>query len=863
MSETKNFEESVALRFQLFNGMFTGLPFDSVRATGITLPLFVEYIRNALADGVDPDRIIHTFFQEHRKITSEHEVVQELSRILQFVERQVVLFDAIEDAAFLETHDMHDAGSLKHLHQKVQDRDARVAYAQFLEEFSLRVVLTAHPTQFYTNEVLGILTDLYNALKNNEVIAIREYLMQLGQTPFRNRDKPTPLEEAAGLMWILEHVMYSVVPAINEDIFSPVCDPLADEWRPVVELGFWPGGDRDGNPYVNSAVTLEVARMLRNSVLTCYLEDVSALQRRLTFPTVTEVLKRMESRLRSMVQECSIGVVDTDSYAKPDDLLTDITVIHRAIAEKHQGLFIKLVEQLYTRVRSFGFHFATLDIRQDSRVHAACVKEIWRFIHKHEPALPTDPERIIQYLQQQPRERVRQWAAQLSEELTARDEVTLADCISTILVIEEIQKENGEFGCHRYIISNTRCAEDVLNVWLIAAFGGLNQAHLPLDITPLFETIPDLHASQTIMSDLYHNRLYRDHVRQRGDRQVIMLGFSDGTKDGGYVTANWEIYKAKEQLSATTTAAGIRAEFFDGRGGPPARGGGNTHRFYRSLGKDIEGRTIQLTIQGQTITSLYGTEDSARYNLEKLVSAGIENSVFPDASILLTTPGRSIMEKVSEHSFHAYNALKEHPQFVSYLEEMTPLRHYGKAKIGSRPAKRGGKSGKTSLDALRAIPFVGSWGQVKQNVPGYFGFGTALAVLRAEGFDEDLRNLYKTNLFFQTLVENSMQSLAKTYFPLTKYQENDPDFGSFWRILHDEYQKTIQELLAVSGQSRLLTRDRNISESIKLRERMVLPAVVIQQYALQQLRMGNDEETYTQLVVKSLAASINAGRNVV
>ncbi len=863
MSESRKFEESVALRFQLFNGMFTGLPFPGVHSTGIILPLFIEYVRDSLANGAHPEHIIHTFFAERREIHSDEEVVQELSRILQFVERQVVLFDAIEDAAFLETHDIHGAGSLKHLQQKIRDTDKKIDYAQFLQDYSLRVVLTAHPTQFYTNEVLGILTDLYSALKENNVRAIRDYLMQLGQTPFRNRDKPTPLEEASGLMWILEHVMYSVVPIINEEIFSPIADPLEGTWRPVVELGFWPGGDRDGNPYVTAAVTAEVARMLKTAVANRYLEDVYALQRRLTFPDTTGILKQIEERLYALVHTDSRERIDTEGYDNPAELLNDLTKVHKKLRENHQSLFGNLVERLYTRVRSFGFHFATLDIRQDSRIHAACVAEIREFIGSCDSVISDDPEYLITYLQNQPQTQVQKWAAELTEYLIQQGKEVLADCISTIPVIAEIQRENGDSGCHRYIISNSGSVEDVLNVWLIAAFGGMNQQHLPLDITPLFETIPDLHAAQSVMSELFQNRLYREHVQHRGNRQVIMLGFSDGTKDGGYVTANWEIFKAKEQLTAITKAAGIRVEFFDGRGGPPARGGGNTHRFYRSLGKDIEGRTIQLTIQGQTITSLYGTEDSARYNMEQLVSAGIENSMFPDDSILLTEQGRNVMEAISESSSRAYQALKDHPQFVPYLEKMTPLRLYGKAKIGSRPTRREGKSEQSSFASLRAIPFVGAWGQVKQNIPGYFGFGTALSALREKGIGDELEQLYQNNLFFQTLVDNSMQSLAKTFFALTRYQQEDPEFGPFWHILHDEYQRSVHELLAVSKQSSLLAQEEKIRQSIRLREQMVLPAVVIQQYALQQLRSGNNEKTFSQLVVKSLAASINAGRNVV
>ncbi len=876
MDMLDRFQEHVGLKFQLYNGLFFSLPFSGVRSTGILVPLFIEHIRHALDAGEDPRGIVHTFFRDRQGLATEQEIIGELFRILRFVERQVVLFDAIEDAAFVHTHEMNGPGSLADVLTRVADEGASATYESFLDEFSVRVVLTAHPTQFYTREVLSILTDLSTALAGNDIGAIRELLLQMGQTRFRNQTKPTPLDEARGLMWILEHVMYQVVPGINRNLNT--ANP-----RSVLELGFWPGGDRDGNPFVTAEITRQVGEMLRSSVLLRYLEDVRQLRRRLTFPDVIDLMERMEHTLTATVYPFSGTTVAAgeglhcaepldERYHAPDQLLAELEAIRSIVNARHEGLFAQRIEAVQDAVRTFGFHFAVLDVRQDSRVHTACVREIVGFLQQQEPGhcpfqYPEEEQEYltatIRWLQDQPRETVESRARQLAADLRTRDAAVLADCIETIAAIRTIQERNGERGCHRYIISNTQRMENVLEVWLIAAFGGMQAVELPLDMVPLFETIPDLNAAQQIMTSLYENPLYNRHLHSRRKRQTIMLGFSDGTKDGGYVTANWEIYTAKERLSAVTRAHGFRANFFDGRGGPPARGGGNTHKFYRSLGPEIDSRSIQLTIQGQTITSLYGTPDSARYNLEQLVSAGIENGVFPENQHRLADDDRALMQSLSELAHQEYQKLKQHELFVPYLEQMTPLHFYGRTNIGSRPAKRGNGQ-QLTLDQLRAIPFVGAWSQMKQNIPGFYGFGAALQRLMEKSAGPAITNLYRRSLFFRTLVENSMQSLAKTCFPLTRYHLKDPQFGQFWSLLNDEYQRTVAALATVSGQDVPLAGEPDIRDSIQLRETMVLPSAVIQQYALAMIRETPENgEVYEKLILKSLAASINAGRNVV
>jgi phosphoenolpyruvate carboxylase len=345
-----------------------------------------------------------------------------------------------------------------------------------------------------------------------------------------------------------------------------------------------------------------------------------------------------------------------------------------------------------------------------------------------------------------------------------------------------------------------------------------------------------------------------------------MLGFSDGTKDGGYLMANWSIYKAKKELTAMSRKYGIQAIFFDGRGGPPARGGGKTHKFYASLGPKIENNEIQITVQGQTISSNFGTLDSCRYNLENLLSAGVTNQVFSKDKNELTIDEIAILDQLADLGHQKYLSFKNHPKFIPYLEQMS--KYYAKTNIGSRPSKRS-KSESLDFADLRAIPFVGSWSQLKQNVPGFFGVGTALKHFEDNGKWNEVQDLYDNSLFFKTLLENSMMSLAKSFFPLTAYMRKDPEFGDFWQIIYDEFLETKRLLLKIAGHKGLMENYPDGKASIDIREHIVLPLLTIQQYALLRINELNKEKnpdlnlikTYEKIVTRSLFGNTNASRN--
>ena len=848
------FNENVLSKYQIYNSVFMTLPFDTISNTGVLLPLFHELCKKGFQEGKNPTEIIGSFFDKYQEHPTEKEKIALLFQFIQYIERQVVLFDAIEDAAFPVVNNMDGIGTLRNSKEIAILGNKKEALKTHLEDFKVRIVLTAHPTQFYPGTVLGIITDLDKAIQKDDLLLIKKLLAQLGKTPFYKKSKPSPFDEAVSLIWYLENVFYDSISKIYNYIQNNIYDgnPMDNE---IIDLGFWPGGDRDGNPFVTTEITLNVAERLRQSILRSYYRDVRRLKRRFTFDGVQEILATIEKRLYKHVVR-SYGKLNFSQSI----LLEALAQARKIVVDKHQSLFIEELDDFINKIRIFGFHFATLDIRQDSRVHHQAFTQIVKDLQNIGDT--TFPEN---YTHLSEKEQIEILAVvKGSIDPKSLTDKTSVSTIESIYALKEIQLRNGERGANRYIISNNQTALNVMETFAMLNLCGFEN-ELPVDVIPLFETVEDLQNAAAVMRTLYTNRTYRYHLEKRKNKQTIMLGFSDGTKDGGYLMANWGIFKAKEALTKISRAFDIEVIFFDGRGGPPARGGGKTHQFYASLGPTIEDKEIQLTVQGQTISSNFGTKNSAQYNLEQLLSSGIKNDIFTKDQ--LNDENRKLIEDMAETSYRTYVDFKEHPQFLPYLEKMSTLKYYAKTNIGSRPSKRS-NSATLDFSALRAIPFVGSWSQLKQNVPGFFGVGTALKKYEDAGRFEEIIAFYNASDFFKTLLENSMMSLKKSFFELTAYMAEDAEFGEFWKLIHEEYKTTKRLLLKLTGHTELMENFPIGKASIEIREQIVLPLLTIQQFALKQIQElqateGNTAaiEVYEKMVMRSLFGNINASRN--
>jgi len=846
------FKNNVAIKFQLFNSLFISLPFHRIENTGVQLSLLLENCTEGYKRSESPQQIIETFFERYTTYDNEKDKNDLLFRFIHYVERQVVLFDALEDSAYKEVIDINGPGTLKNITSQVIQSSLQNRFIKKLKDFSVKLVLTAHPTQFYPGSVLGIINDLSKALKDNEISRVNMYLQQLAKTPFFNKEKPTPYDEAMSLLWFMENIFYAATGQMITDVTSQFPATMRSK-HPIFKMGFWPGGDRDGNPNVNTETTLKVANALRSSIIKCYYRDIRRIKRRLTFKGVDHILAELENRLYT-----NIFVPGNKSEITKEKILEALEKARETTISDHNGLFVSLIENVMNKVYAFGLYFATLDIRQESSVHNSLLE----LIAEKETVLPGNYASLYE--------------AEKIEVLTnitgtadpeKYEKGVLRDTLESIRAVKTIQQNNGQQGCNRYIISQCNSALNVFEVFGLFLLSNWKKEEMSIDIVPLFETVEDLKNAPGIMSSLYKNEIYKEHLSRRNGTQTIMLGFSDGTKDGGYLMANWSIYKAKRELTRISKQYETEVVFFDGRGGPPARGGGKSHQFYASMGKEISNREIQLTIQGQTISSSYGSIESARFNMEQLLNAGISNELFSAKEKTLTDAEEQVMDELATESLKAYVDLKSNPGFMDYLSNVSPLKFYSETNIGSRPSKRGSSS-KLTINDLRAIPFVGSWSQLKQNLTGYYGVGIAMQALDNKGRLNEVKDLYKNSLFFKTLIDNCEMSMKKCFFPLTAYLADDTKYGEMWNRIYNEFELTKKYILEISGKEELMGDFPVEALSIQMREKIVLPLLTIQQYAMAKIRdldenNASDEEKqiYQKLVMRCSFGIINAGRN--
>ena len=791
------------------------------------------FINKKLALGENPEKIINDFFLTHTNIKKKTDKHNFLFKVIQYTERQVVLIDAIEDAFFSKINNVKGNGSIDSVFNKITDKELTLnQISNEINKFASRIVLTAHPTQFYPSRVLGIIDDLKNNIITKDSSSIRDVLIQLGWTPFFKKKKPTPFEEASKLVWYLENIFFKVSPGLLKNLKKHLNADMQN--LRFINIGFWPGGDRDGNPFVTNEITVKVAKLLRNSIINLYIKKIKDIRKKVTFSGIYEQLEDIELNLQ-----------DHLIYKKEYKLILfsrNLSTIKKNLFNQYGGIFADIIDELLNAIQLFGYFFSSIDVRQNRNEIIRALNFVDYKNHKIQRMSTTE-------------------LFSISNELSILDvkDKTIRDTLHSFQMIQDLQSKYGELICNRYIISNCCSAKDIAHVFFLAK-GTAFKKNITIDFIPLFESVKDLENADIILDEIFQDNTYKKHLNQRKSIQTIMLGFSDGTKDGGYITANWKILQARKSILKIGKKHNIDIIFFDGRGGPPARGGGETHEYYTSLNKKTMGSQIQLTIQGQTISSKFGNTISAKFNLEQLISSGLH---------VLTKETKSdnkefdpLMDKMSSISYKKYLKLIKRKDFMEYMDKVTPLNYYQKANISSRPDRRG--NGSKSISDLRAIPFVGAWSQIRQNVPGYYGLGTAISDMIKDDKEQFLKKMYLQFDFFQAIIENSMQSMLKTDFQKSQFLQKDRKYKSIWEDMRLEFELTHKMVLRISGQKTLLEKKPQIKSSILLREQIVSPLILIQQYGLYKKRIDSEDDkkdVYGKLIIRSLFGNINAARN--
>jgi phosphoenolpyruvate carboxylase len=789
----------------------------------------------------------------------------------------------------------------------VDDRDL----ARVVQRLELRPVFTAHPTEAARRSILTKLGDLAELLEErNDPRAdsgdhrridrrVRELIDLLWQTDELRRDRPEPVDEARSVVFYFDQLFEHVAPGLLEEVAAQL-ERLGLDIPPTahpVRFGTWVGGDRDGNPNVSPAVTAGVLEMQHEHALRNLIAAVEHLADELSTSTrvrgvstemqesltkdrrlLPDVFQRfgqmnieepyrlkcayIHQRLHNTRRRIELNSRHTDGldYSTADLLLTELEIMRRSLEENHGELIADgSVTRLMRNVAAFGFHLAVMDVREHSAKHEQALDALFSGIGIDFSAR-SFPERLE--LLDSELGGPRPLAAPAT-----RFEPDVTATLDTFRAVRQSLDRFGEGVIESYIISMTRDASDVLAAATLGREAGL--VDVPhgvarIGFVPLLETTVELRKAGQILDELLSRPSYRQLVRLRGDLQEVMLGYSDSNKHGGITSSQWEIYKAQRELRDVADQHGIVLRLFHGRGGTIGRGGGPTHEAIMAQPFGTLDGSVKITEQGEVISDKYGLPGLARRNLELTLAAVFEASLLhrgPRQSDEILDQWDGAMDAISDSAYSSYRSLVEDPGLVEYFLSSTPVDELGAMNIGSRPSRRPGGGG--SLDDLRAIPWVFGWTQTRQIVPGWFGVGSGLAAARENGFGEVIDGMYRGWSFFRTFISNVEMTLTKTDLNIARrYVELlvDPSLHPILDRIQAEYERTVEEVLRITGTERLLDSSPLLQRTLEVRDRYLDPLHFLQMSLLARSRRSSEPDPSLQramlLTVNGIATGL-------
>jgi phosphoenolpyruvate carboxylase len=760
-----------------------------------------------------------------------------------------------------------------------------------LASMHIEPVLTAHPTEAKRRSVLNHILRLARALEawHGDLNAaadqvIDPWIEALWLTDEVREAQVTPQIESENTRFFLERTIYDLAGSFWEKFCDELFrfNPGLPEPRPFLSFGSWVGTDRDGNPNVTPATSEDAAEQARQSILRHYREGCRRLLGWASFPShVPELERDLDRLMRRFPATRVFRKVDQPSelyrrkvrvmmwrleqtanrapgaYRLPEEFTRDLQQLEHRLAQHPSPRIAKLgARRLRVASQVFGFHGVSLDFRTHANATRAAVDELLR-----KQGLPTQPfeARVlaIKSLLQKPRTSKPEVRATRPGQVPALQK-TLSAATRRVLeefsALKEIQARDGEAAAHRYILSMTSRAADLWDVLLLGRQAGLLQVRRgelrsSFDVIPLFETLDDLEAGPGIMQELFTDPLYRSILKSRKQFQEVMLGYSDSVKDGGYVAANWALFRAQKRLGGVAERYGVQLSLFHGKGGTIDRGGGQSHRSIEAQPFAAPGGRIRITEQGEVISLKYSNPAIAERNLEQLVTAalhahllhfrGVETDRIPE--------WEQYAQELASSSRACYRELVyQTPEFVSYFCQATPIDLIERIRLGSRPSRR---SRTENLGDLRAIPWVFAWTQSRHLLPAWYGLGYALEKFIGDHAPQGLqllRGMYKGWPFFNILIDNAEASLAKTDLDIaSRYAAlvRPPSLASaIFGHIREEYERSVQGVLEVSGSTRLLERQPVLAESIRLRNPYVDPLNYLQTRFLEKWRRAPDQQ---------------------
>ena len=766
----------------------------------------------------------------------------------------------------------------------------------------LRPVFTAHPTEASRRSILDKLAEISSLIEQRAHAGaddtarrradrrMDELIDAIWQTDELRRQRPDPVDEARSILYFLTEIAVQGVPELLDDIDAALVSlgGCLDPDRSPVRFGSWVGGDRDGNPNVTPATTVDVLEFQRERALRILVEEIEGLSSELSVGLAVtgiseELAEQLEAdhrqfpHLTARFDTLSAGepyrqrlavihrrLLDTSgptpgpaAYRSADEMSRDLAVIARSLEANQGGL---LAGGRLARVRRIvamiGFDLATLDVREHSERHHRALASLFEPLG-------------VDYGAQSGTERT----ALLAGELDGPRPLALprrrldADASGVLELFRVLRREmdaRGDQIVRSYIVSMSRGADDVLAPAVLAREAGLVDLGADvarLGFVPLFETIEDLRAAGPVLSELLALAPYRRLVDLRGGTQEVMVGYSDSNKDGGITTSQWEIHKALRAIAEVSAATGVRMTVFHGRGGTVGRGGGPTHASILGLPPGSVSGSVKITEQGEVIADKYGLPRLAHRNLDLAFAAVVEASMAhrsPRNDPAVTRRWDQVMETASGAAYDAYRAFLQAPGFVEYFTTSTPVEELAEMNIGSRPARR--SRADEGLEGLRAIPWVFGWTQSRQLVPGWFGVGAGLTAARAAGMGPDLDDMYERWQFFRTFVSNVEMTLFKTDLAIARHYVDtlvDPALHGHFDAVCAEYDRTVAEVAALTGRG-LLEDLPILRRTLAVRDAYLDPINVLQADLLARRRRGpaGDSEE-DDLLLRTLLLTVN------
>ncbi|MEV0295393.1 phosphoenolpyruvate carboxylase [Nocardia sp. NPDC050710] len=786
--------------------------------------------------------------------------------------------------------------------------------ADLLADALVSPVITAHPTETRRRTVFDVQTRITELMRRRQrytetereradfELQIRRQVLALWRTALIRLQRLRIQDEIAVGLRYYELTLFEVIPAINAELRAA----LRSRWpgvellpRPMLRPGSWIGGDRDGNPYVTADVVRQAANQAAEVAFGRYLRELEELEKSLSqsarLVPVTErvaelaasgypdpashadepyrrALHGIRTRLSATAARALGGAVVDDSaappYATPQAVLDDLDAIDASMRASGDDLLADdRLAALRHAIETFGFHLQSLDMRQNSEVHEQVVAELlaWSGVHQDYTSLSEHQRVELLAAELRTRRPLLGPHARLSE-LAAKE-------LGIIRAAREVVDTLGAETVPNYIISMCTSVSDMLEAALLLKEGGLldpgepdGPPHCTVGIVPLFETIEDLGAGAATLAAALEVPVYRELVAAKGMRQEVMLGYSDSNKDGGYLAANWALYRAELDLAEVVRKTGIRLRLFHGRGGTVGRGGGRSYDAILAQPAGAVRGSLRLTEQGEVIAAKYAEPGAAHRNLESLIAGTLESTLLDVEGLGSDAePSYELMDELAARARAAYSRLvHETPGFVEYFRQSTPVAEVGDLNIGSRPASR---KPTNSVSDLRAIPWVMSWSQARVMLPGWYGTGTALE--EWVGGDAErlatLSNLYRRWPFFRTVLSNLAQVMAKSDLDIAAhYAELVEDTAlrdTIFGMIRDEHARTIRMHAAITGNDHLLADNPSLAESIHNRFPYLEPLNQMQVELLRRLRAGEDSELVKRGILLTMNGLATALRN--